>query len=102
MLIIKRSNKFYTTCSLFEFFTVVYQGGLTASIVNQTGKMIENTNTSGVIGVDIKSSYPNQMCTKKYPRFEVDNTAWGDLAHRIWQSNYYKHFVGIFEFTSAR
>lgn len=95
-------NNFYTSCNLFEFFTKVYQGGLTASIVNQTGKMIENTNTSGVVGVDIKSSYPNQMCTKKYPRFEVDNTSWGDLANQIWQSKLYKHFVGIFEFTNIR
>lgn len=95
-------NKFYTTCNLFEFFTKVYQGGLTASIVNQTGKMIESKNTSGVIGIDIKSSYPNQMCTKKYPRFEEDNTTWGDLANRIWNAKLYKHFVGIFEFTNIR
>lgn len=96
-------NKFYTSCDLFEFFTVVYQGGLTASIMNQTNKMIEKgKKCSGVIGVDIKSSYPSQMCCRKYPRFEEDNTAWGEMADKIWRASLYKHCVGIFEFENIR
>lgn len=90
-------NKFMKTShSLVEYFMKVYQGGLTASVLTQTNKAIDDVLTSGVIGIDIKSSYPNQLCTKKFPRFEEDNTVIGDSANIVWRSGLYKHFVGTF------
>lgn len=59
----------------------VYQGGLTASILPQTKKFITNKETSGVVGVDIKSSYPNQMCTKKFP-FSLKKIQFHYLGHK--------------------
>ena len=96
-------NKFLKCShSMLEYFMKVYQGGLTASITTQTYKPIDNISTSGVVGCDIKSSYPNQLCTMKYPRFEEDNIVLGELAHEVWKSGYYKHFLGTFTFKNIR
>lgn len=80
----------------------VYQGGLTASNMLYTAKLIDNRSCSGVIGVDIKSSYPNQMCTKKFPVFDTDNTLLGELANKKYKLGNYKGYVGIFTFHNIR
>lgn len=80
----------------------VYQGGLTASNMLYTAKLIDIKSTSGVVGVDIKSSYPNQMCTKKFPVFDVDNTLIGELANQQFKRGQYKGYVGIFTFYNIR
>ena len=80
----------------------VYQGGLTASNMLYTAKLIDNRSCSGVIGVDIKSSYPSQMCTKKFPVFDTDNTLLGELANKKFKLGNYKGYVGIFTFHNIR
>ena len=92
----------YVSFDLTEDLMKVYQGGLTASNINQTSKLILDTNCSGVIGVDIKSSYPNQMCTMKYPIFNEDNTVNGDLANMVYKLGDYKGFIGNFTFNNIR
>lgn len=95
-------NKFFQSYDMVMDFLRVYQGGLTASIKCETNKLITDENTSGVIGVDIKSSYPNQMCTRKFPRFEKDNTCYGELADFVYKSGMWKFFIGDFTFTNIR
>lgn len=80
----------------------VYQGGLTCSNKKYTAKSISNINCSGVIGVDIKSSYPYQMCTMKFPLFEEDNTLLGHFADVKYKSKNYKGYVGTFSFKNIR
>lgn len=106
----KALNKFYfdRNNSFLEFGFIedlmkVYQGGLTASNILETAKIINNKNTSGVIGVDIKSSYPSQMCTKKFPIFTNENTTlYDDLANNEYKNGRYKGFIGFFTFTNIR
>lgn len=102
-------NKFYydrhNSFLSFDFMDDLmktYQGGLTASNIHQTSKLITDKNTSGVIGVDIKSSYPNQMCTRKFPLFEEDNTTHGILANEVYKMGCYKGFIGMFTFENIR
>ena len=92
----------YVSFELTEDLMKVYQGGLTASNINQTSKLITNKNTSGVIGVDIKSSYPNQMCTMKFPIFDKANTLNGELANYTYELGNYKGFIGTFTFTNIK
>lgn len=96
-----RQNSFISF-NFMEDLMKVYQGGLTASNMLQTSKLISNKSTSGVIGVDIKSSYPNQMCTMKYPIFDEDNTLLGEFANERYKLGGYKGFIGIFTFTNIR
>ena len=105
----KALNKYYydrfNSFISFDFMDDLmktYQGGLTASNINQTSKLIDNKTTSGVIGVDIKSSYPNQMCTMKFPLFEEDNTTHGELADMVYKMGDYKGYIGIFTFENIR
>ena len=99
---IDRDN-FFINQEITEDFLLLYQGGLTASIECETNKPIDNITTSGVIGVDIKSSYPNQMVTRKFPRFVVDNYLRGEQAHQKFKKLTYKDFfMGTFIFTNIR
>lgn len=95
-------NAFFQSYEITMEFLRVYQGGLTASIQCETNKMITNENSSGVIGVDIKSSYPNQMCTKKFPRFIDTSILYGEFADIIYKSKRYKHCIGDFTFKNIR
>lgn len=92
----------YISFDFMDDLMKTYQGGLTASNILQTGKLITNTETSGVVGVDIKSSYPNQMCTMKYPLFEENNTLVGNIANLVYLEGNYKGYVGIFTFKNIR
>lgn len=96
-------DAFFINQEITEDFLLLYQGGLTASIECETNKAIDNETSSGVIGVDIKSSYPNQMCTRKFPRFYVDNTLYNEHAnqyfHKIQKDIY---FMGTFIFRNIR
>ncbi|MGL6104813.1 hypothetical protein [Romboutsia sp.] len=96
-----RYNSF-TSFDFMDDLMKVYQGGLTTSNIKQTSKLIDNKTTSGVIGLDIKSSYPFQMCTMKYPIFDVDNTQYGHIANEIFLHSNYKGFVGMFKFTNIK
>lgn len=105
----KAINKYYydryNSFISFEFMDDLmktYQGGLTSSNIYQTSKLIDNKKTSGVIGVDIKSSYPNQMCTMKFPLFEENNTTHGTIANDVYKLGNYKGFVGMFTFENIR
>lgn len=105
----KAINKYYydryNSFLSFEYMDdlmKVYQGGLTASNLNQTSKLIDNKTTSGVIGVDIKSSYPNQMCTMKFPLFESNKTLLGEFANQTYLLGNYKGFIGMFTFENIR
>ncbi|MGL5718731.1 MAG: hypothetical protein ACRCXT_21055 [Paraclostridium sp.] len=105
----KAINKYYydrfNSFISFEFMDdlmKIYQGGLTSSNIYQTSKLINNKKTSGVIGVDIKSSYPNQMCTMKFPLFEENNTTHGTIANEVFKLGNYKGFVGMFTFENIR
>lgn len=97
-------QKYYDDFSFFEDLQKVYQGGLTASILPNTNKFICNVNTSGVVGVDIKSSYPNQMCTRRFPFFTNENTItlYGELADRYYKLNKFKGCIGMFKFTDIK
>lgn len=95
-------NNSFLSFNFTDDLMKVYQGGLTASNMLYTAKLIDNKTTSGVIGVDIKSSYPNQMCTKKFPIFDEDNTLLGDLANQCYKLGNYKGYVGIFTFYNIR
>lgn len=90
-------NDSYVSFNLYEALLKVYQGGLTSSAMKQTGKKIDNIKTSGVIGIDIKSSYPNQMCTKKFPLFCGDTYKHFTypFSDKVYKSGIYKAFIGI-------
>lgn len=97
-------QKYYNNFTFFEDLQKVYQGGLTASILPQTNKFISNSRCSGVIGVDIKSSYPNQMCTRKFPFFTNENTIslYGELANKYYKIGRFKGCIGMFKFTDIK
>lgn len=97
-------QKYYDDFTFFEDMQKVYQGGLTASILPQTKKFITNKETSGVVGVDIKSSYPNQMCTKKFPFFTKENTISlsGPQADRYYKLGLFKGCIGTFKFKNIK
>lgn len=92
----------YISFNFTDDLMKTYQGGLTASNMLHTSKLIDNINTSGVIGVDIKSSYPNQMCTMKFPLFEENNTVLGSFADTTYKLGGYKGFIGVFTFENIR
>lgn len=97
-------QKYYNNFTFFEDLQKVYQGGLTASILPQTNKFISRSKCSGVIGVDIKSSYPNQMCTRKFPFFTNENTIslYGELANKYYKIGRFKGCIGMFKFTGIK
>lgn len=56
----------------YDFYNTsvnAYTGGLTTANINYINKQIRN-----VYSVDIKSSYPYQMCTRRYPTFSESET----------------------------
>lgn len=93
-------NKQYKDFHFFELLLHVFQGGLTTSNINETGKLIDN----GVYSVDIKSSYPFQMCTRFFPYFldECTESFYNTFANNFYKHGDYKGFVGMFRFKNLR
>lgn len=103
----KAINKFYfdrneqlQDFNFFELMLKTYQGGLTASNINETGKLIDN----GVYSIDIKSSYPYQMCSRYFPFYSAKTTEsfTGEIADKFYKIGQYKGFFGIFRFKNIR
>ena len=103
----KAINKFYfdrneqiQDFNFFELILKTYQGGLTASNINETGKLIDK----GVYSIDIKSSYPYQMCARFFPFYSEKTTEnfTGELANTFYKIGNYKGFFGIFRFKNIR
>lgn len=103
----KALNKFYfdrneqvKDFSYFELMLKTYQGGLTTSNINETGKLIDK----GVYSIDIKSSYPYQMCSRYFPFYSEKHTKHyvGTLADKYFKLGNYKGFYGYFKFKNIR
>ena len=103
----KAINKFYfdrneqlQDFNFFELILKTYQGGLTASNINETGKIIDK----GIYSIDIKSSYPYQMCSRYFPFYSYKTTVnyTGELADKFYKIGNYKGFFGIFRFKNIR
>lgn len=103
----KAINKFYfdrneqlQDFNFFELMLKTYQGGLTASNINETGKIIDK----GVYSIDIKSSYPFQMCSRYFPFYseKTTETFTGELANTFYKVGSYKGFFGTFKFKNIR
>lgn len=103
----KAINKFYfdrneqiQDFNFFELILKTYQGGLTASNINETGKLIDK----GIYSIDIKSSYPYQMCSRYFPFYSYKTTEnyIGELADKFYKIGNYKGFFGIFKFKNIR
>lgn len=103
----KAINKFYfdrneqlQDFNFFELILKTYQGGLTASNINETGKLIDK----GIYSIDIKSSYPYQMCSRYFPFYSYKTTECytGELANEFYKLGNYKGFFGIFRFKNIR
>lgn len=103
----KAINKFYfdrneqlQDFNFFELILKTYQGGLTASNINETGKLIDK----GIYSIDIKSSYPYQMCSRFFPFYSYKTTEnyTGELADKYYKLGNYKGFFGIFRFKNIR
>lgn len=103
----KSINKFFfdrneqvTDFSFFELVLKTYQGGLTASNINETGKLI----TKGMYSIDIKSSYPYQMCSRYFPYYSEKNTVHytGELADKFFKVGNYKGFFALLKFKNIR
>ena len=103
----KAINKFYFDRNeqmqdfyYFELILKTYQGGLTASNINETGKLIDK----GIYSIDIKSSYPYQMCSKFFPFYSYKTTEnfTGELADKFYKIGNYKGFFGTFRFKNIR
>lgn len=103
----KSINKFYfdrneqlQNFNFFELILKTYQGGLTASNINETGKLIDK----GIYSIDIKSSYPYQMCSKYFPFYSYKTTVnyTGELADKFYKIGNYKGFFGVFIFKNIR
>ena len=103
----KAINKFYfdrneqlQDFNFFELMLKTYQGGLTASNINETGKLIDK----GIYSIDIKSSYPFQMCSRYFPFYseKTTETFTGVLANTFYKIGSYKGFFGTFKFKNIR
>lgn len=103
----KAINKFYfdrneqlQDFNFFELILKTYQGGLTASNINETGKLIDK----GIYSIDIKSSYPFQMCSRYFPFFSHKTTHrfGGDLANEFYHTCNPNGFFGTFKFKNIR
>lgn len=86
--------------NFFELILKTYQGGLTASNINETGKLIDK----GIYSIDIKSSYPYQMCSRYFPFYSEKTTEHFtcDLANTFYKLGTYKGFFGTFRFKNIR
>lgn len=84
----------------FELILKTYQGGLTASNLNETGKLIDK----GIYSIDIKSSYPYQMCSRFFPFYSYKTTESynGELANEFYKIGNFKGFFGLFRFKNIR
>ncbi len=93
-------KKQYQSYDFYNLCTRVYQGGLTTSAIKETNKFIERD----MYSIDIKSSYPFQMCTKRYPCFYFNTTDYfkGDKANKFYQANKETWFMGSFNFINIR
>ena len=103
----KAVNKFYFDRNeqfqdfrFFELMLKTYQGGLTASNINETGKLIDK----GIYSIDIKSSYPYQMCSRFFPFFSEKTTEryGGTIADKFYKLGEHKGFFGVFRFKNIR
>lgn len=103
----KALNKFYfdrneqlQDFNFFELLLKTYQGGLTATNINETGKLIDK----GIYSIDIKSSYPYQMCSRYFPFYSYKTTVnySGELADKFYKIGNYKGFFGVFRFKNIR
>lgn len=103
----KAINKFYfdrneqiKDFNFFELILKTYQGGFTGSNINETGKLI----SKGIYSIDIKSSYPYQMCSKYFPFYSEKTTEHfiGELANDFFKLGNYKGFFGTFKFKNIR
>lgn len=91
-------NSLFTSFDFFNLCMEVYQGGLTTSNVSYTNKLIKKI----IYSIDIKSSYPNQMVSMRYPVFSKKST-------RVWHNdnadkmkNKYKWYIGRFTFRNIK
>lgn len=86
--------------NFYEMQLKLYQGGLTTSSLNLTNKLIKRE----VHSIDIKSSYPSQMCSKKFPLYTKNNTTYacGKTANTLFKRSYYKGFMGVFDIDNIR
>ena len=93
-------NEILKDFDFFELCLKTYQGGLTASNVNETGKFIEQ----GVYSIDKKSDYPHQMCSRYFPFFSEKTTVryYGEFANRYYKMKMSKGFFGNFKFKNIR
>jgi hypothetical protein len=93
-------KKQFHSYDFFNLATRVYQGGLTTSLMQETGKFIERD----MYSIDIKSSYPFQMCTKRYPCFYFNTTEYykGNEANEHYQANKETWYMGSFNFINIR
>lgn len=93
-------NEITKDFNFFELTLRTYQGGLTASNINETGHIIDK----GIYSIDIKSSYPYQMCSRYFPFYSYKNTTTytGELADKYFKIGNYKGFFGTFKFTNIR
>jgi hypothetical protein len=84
----------------FELILKTYQGGLTASNINETGKLIDK----GIYSIDKKSSYPYQMCSKYFPFYSHKTTEkfTGEMANDFFKLGDFKGFFGTFRFKNIR
>ena len=103
----KAINKFFfdrneqlQNFNFFELMLKTYQGGLTASNINETGKLIDK----GIYSIDIKSSYPYQMCSRFFPFFSQKTTERyvGTIANKFYKLGIFKGFFGTFKFKNIR
>lgn len=60
------SSNSYDNYDFYKMTIDAYQGGLTTANKNYFNKKIKNS----VMSIDITSSYPFQMCTRRFPIFE--------------------------------
>lgn len=87
----------------FDFFNLcvgVYQGGLTTSNINQTNKFIERD----MYSIDIKSSYPFQMSTRKFPLYHTELVEHykGEEANKVYHTRKGIYYIGVFNFVNLR
>lgn len=103
----KAINKFYfdrneqiKDFNFFELTLKTFQGGLTASNLNETGKIINK----GVYSIDKKSDYPHQMCSRFFPFYSEKTTVHytTEFANRYFKLNSSRGYYGIFKFKNIR
>ena len=95
------SNIQYEDYNFYNLATKVYQGGLTTSNYLHTGEFIERD----MYSIDIKSSYPYQMCSKHFPQFTKSLTQYyKGVQANIFFNKYGKggSYLGVFSFINVK